>query len=214
MMTSYAAFIAANAVLAPVPLVPEVRLYQADDAFGLWEATEQEAGEGSRPPPFWAFPWPGGLALARYLLDHADVVAGRAVLDIGSGSGLTAIAAGLAGAAAVLASELDPLAVTAIALNAHANGVTVGITGDVLDGTGEGADIVLAGDVWYERQLANRVLGLLFRARSRGARVLAGDVGRRFLPRHLMTEVTRYQVPVIADLEDAGVKRVSILTLS
>jgi len=210
---SPAEFVASHTALGPVPFVPRIRLYLAQDAFSLWEATEQAAGRPDLPPPFWAFPWPGGLALARYLLDHPGAADGRRVLDIGSGSGVTAIAAALAGATAVLASELDPVAAAAIALNAQANGVTVTATGDVLDGDGEGADLVLAGDIWYERALAGRALGLLRRAAARGATVLAGDVGRALLPRAELRELASYDVPVAADLEDAATKRAAILTL-
>ena len=206
-------FVASHAALGPVPFVPRIRLYLAQDAISLWEATERAAGRPGLPPPFWAFPWPGGLALARYLLDHPEAAAGRRVLDTGSGSGVTAIAAALAGARAVLASELDPLAAAAIELNARANGVTVTVTGDVLDGDGEGADLVLAGDVWYERALAGRALGLLRRAAARGATVLVGDTGRAFLPRAELRELAAYQIPVVANLEDAAVKRTAVLTL-
>ena len=208
-----AAFVLANSRLGPVPLVPEIRLHLGDDAFSVWEAAERELGESVQPPPFWAFAWPGGQALARYLLDHPEQVAGRPVLDLGSGSGLTAIAAAMAGASAVLASELDPFAGAAIELNAAANQVPVVITGDVLDGAGEDAAVILAADVWYERRLADRALGLLRRARARGADVLAGDIGRAFLPRAALRELAAYDVPVIAELEDAAVKRVLILTL-
>lgn len=207
------AFITANSTLRPVPHVPEIRLYLADDAFTLWEETERTTGQSDQPPPFWAFAWPGGQALARYLLDHPGTVAGRRVLDLGSGSGLTAIAAAVAGARMVTASELDPFAAAAIALNAQANEVCVTVTGDVLDGDGESADVVLAADIWYERQLARRSTGLLRRAQDRGADVLVGDLGRAFLPRELMCELASYDVPVIATLEDAAVKRVLILTL-
>jgi predicted nicotinamide N-methyase len=209
----YASFIAANSALRPVPEVPEISLYSADDAFSLWEAVERETGRSDQPPPFWAFAWPGGQALARYVLDHPEQVAGRRVLDLGSGSGLTAIACARAGAAAVLASELDPFALAAIELNATANDVSIAVTGDVLAGSGQEAQVVLAGDIWYERRLAQQALGLLQRARARGADVLIGDIGRAFLPRPLMRELTAYDVPVIAELEDAAVKRVLILTL-
>jgi len=208
-----AAFVRANSRLGPVPLVPEISLHLGDDAFSVWEAAEREVGATEQPPPFWAFAWPGGQALARYLLDHAEQVAGRAVLDVGSGSGLAAIAAAMAGASTVVASELDPFARAAIELNAAANRTHVTITGDVLDGTGEGAGLVLAADVWYERRLADRVLGLLRRARASGAHVLAGDVGRAFLPRSALLELAAYDVPVIAELEDAAMKRVLVLTL-
>ncbi len=198
--------------LGPVPAVPEIRMYLANDVLGLWQRTEDERGAG-QPPPFWAFPWPGGQVLARYVLDHPDLAAGRRVLDLGSGSGLAAIAAALVGASEVLASEVDPVAAAAIRLNAAANGVAApGLTGDVLDGDGEGAGLVLAGDVWYSRPLADRVLGLLERARARGALVLAGDIGRAFLPRDRLRVVDTRDVPVLADLEDASVKRAMVWT--
>lgn len=151
--------------------------------------------------------------MARYVLDHREVVTGRTVLDLGSGSGLTAIAAAVAGASAVLASELDPLAIAAIGLNAAANGVTISTAGDVLDEPGDAAQVVLAADIWYEKQLSARALGFLQRAACHGATVLAGDVGRAFLPRELMRDLAVYEVPVAADLENAAVKRALILTL-
>jgi predicted nicotinamide N-methyase len=207
-------FVLKNCLLGPVPMLPEIRLHQAQDAFALWERTEEAAGQAEQPPPFWAFAWPGGLALARYLLDHPALVAGCSVLDLGAGSGLVAVAAARAGAGSVLASEVDPIAHAAIRLNAAANGVDVATCGDVLAGTGEDAGIVLAADVWYERELASRVAGLLSRASDRGAQVLAADVGRAFLPRDMFRQVASYEVPVIADLEDADVKRVEVLTLT
>jgi predicted nicotinamide N-methyase len=215
-------FVLANSTLRAVPLVPEIRLHLAEDAFRVWEASEQdrrerggtrEGGRPELPPPFWAFAWPGGQALARHILDHPELVAGRSVLDLGSGSGVTAIAAALAGASTVLASEVDPLARAAIALNAGANGAGVTVTGDVLAGDGENADVILAADVWYERELAARALALLTRAGERGASVLVGDIGRAFLPRRSLREIAAFDVPVLADLEDASVKRVLILTL-
>lgn len=206
MLSRAASFVRSAASLAPVPLVAEIRLHVADDALSLWQQTEDRAGP-DQPPPFWAFPWPGGQALARYVLDHPGLVAGRRVLDVGSGSGLVAIAAQLAGAAAVLASEIDATAVAAIGLNAEANGVPApAVVGDVLDGDGEGADLVLAGDVWYSAPLAGRVLGLIERARARGASVLVGDVGRKFLPRQRFRIVDARDVPVVAGLEDSAVK--------
>ena len=196
--------------LTPVPQVAEIRLYLAGDVLGLWQRTEDEFGTG-RPPPFWAFAWPGGQALARYVLDHPGLVAGRRVLDLGSGSGLVAIAAAMAGAAAVVASEIDALAAGAIRLNARANRAPVPvIAGDVLDGDGDGAEVVLAGDVWYSGPLAERVLGFLERARARGASVLAGDIGRAFLPRDRFRVLDARDVRVLADLEDASVKRTMV----
>ena len=205
-------FVRSACPLRPVPHVEEIRLHLAGDALGLWQRTEDEHGAG-QPPPFWAFAWPGGQALARYLLDRPGLVAGRSVLDLGSGSGLVAIAAAMAGAAAVTASEIDALAAAAIRLNARANGVPVPvIAGDVLDGDGDGAQVVLAGDVWYSRALAGRVLGFLERATARGASVLAGDVGRAFLPRDRFRVLDARDVPVLADLEDASVKRTMVWT--
>jgi predicted nicotinamide N-methyase len=204
-------FVRANTSLGPVPYVPEVRLYLGDDAFGLWERAELRAGHADLPPPFWAFAWPGGQALARYLLDHPAVVAGRTVLDLGAGSGLVAITAALAGAARVVASEIDPVAVAAIWLNAAANGTVVAVVGDVLDGDGGRADVVLAADIWYERRLAQAALDFMRRASARGAAVLAADVGRAFLPAAHLRELAAYQVPVLADLEDAAVKRAMVL---
>jgi len=208
-----ARFVRSRCRLGPVPLVPEVRLHLADEAFTVWEATERESGEPGQPPPFWAFAWPGGQALARLVLDRPHLVAGRTVLDLGSGSGLAAIAAALAGASTARASELDPLARAAIALNADANGTKVPVTADVLDGDGEGADVILAGDIWYERRLADRAIGLLRRAQTRGSEIFVGDIGRTFLPRSELIELAAYDVPVVAELEDAAVKRVMILTM-
>jgi len=205
-------FVRATCRLAAVPEVTEIRLHLAGDVLGLWQRTEDELGAG-QPPPFWAFAWPGGQALARYVLDHADLVAGRCVLDLGSGSGLVAIAAAMAGAAAVLASEIDALAVAALGLNARANGVPVPtVVGDVLDGDGEGAQVVLAGDVWYSRPLADRVLAFIERARARGASVLVGDIGRAFLPRDRFRVLEARDIPVLAELEDASVKRTMVWT--
>ena len=199
-------FVRSACRLTPVPQVRQIRLHLAEDVLGLWQRTEDEFGPG-RPPPFWAFAWPGGQALARYVLDHPGLVAGRTVLDLGSGSGLVAIAAAMAGAATVVASEIDTLAAGAIRLNARANRVPVPvIAGDVLDGDGDGAEVVLAGDVWYSGPLAERVLGFLERARARGALVLAGDIGRAFLPRDRFRVLDVRDVPVLADLEDASVK--------
>jgi predicted nicotinamide N-methyase len=204
-------------MLRPVPEIPEMRLHLADDAFELWEGAEREVGAPDQPPPFWAFVWPGGRALARYVLDHPQVVAGRAVLDLGSGSGLTAIAAAMAGASAVTASEIDLFAMAAIRLNAEANGVRIAVTGDLL---GEGArqdpgaaDVVLAADIWYEKRLAERALSLLQKATARGAEVLVGDVGRAYLPREQLRELAAYDIPVDRELENVSVRRAAVLTL-
>jgi predicted nicotinamide N-methyase len=203
-------FVRSACRVGPVPEVTEIRLHLADDALGLWQRTEDEFG-AEQPPPFWAFAWPGGQALARYVLDRPGLVAGRSVLDLGSGSGLVAIAAARAGAATVAASEVDPLAVAAIGLNARVNLVrTPEVVGDVLDGDGAGAEVVLAGDVWYSRPLAERVLGFLDRAVARGASVLAGDIGRAFLPRDRFRVIDARDIPVMAGLEDSGVKQTMV----
>lgn len=207
------AFVKANTTLRPVPAIPEVLLHQSDDAFTLWERTEHELARPDQQPPFWGFAWAGGLAMARYLLDHPQTVRGRSVLDLGSGSGLTAIAAALAGARAVTASELDPFAIAAITINAAANNVAVTTALDVLD-TEPAADVVLAADIWYEKQLAARALRFLERARTAGARVLVGDVGRAFLPRARLRQLAAYDVPVNADLEHTTTRKVFILTLN
>jgi predicted nicotinamide N-methyase len=204
-------FVRSACRLGPVPQVAEIRLHLADDVIGLWQRAEDEFAT-DQPPPFWGFAWPGGQALARYVLDHPGLAAGRSVLDLGSGSGLVAIAAAKAGAATVIASEVDSLAVAAIGLNARANGVPApAIVGDVLDDDGAGADVVLAGDVWYSRPLAERVLGFLDRAVAGGASVLAGDIGRAFLPRDRFRVLDASDIPVMAGLEDSGVKRTMVL---
>jgi predicted nicotinamide N-methyase len=208
------AFIRGSTRPAAPPLVPEITLHLARDVFELWERTEQDAGRAELPPPFWAFPWAGGQALARYLLDHPGQAAGRTVLDLAAGSGLVAIAAAKAGAAAVTASETDPLALTAIALNCAANGVTLETTvGDILDGAAPGTGLVLAGDAFYERPMAERLLPYLERARASGALVLVGDPGRAYLPRDRFEVVATYDVPVSRVLENADVKRTTVWRL-
>jgi predicted nicotinamide N-methyase len=168
-------------------------------------------------PPFWAFAWAGGQALARYLLDHPEAVAGRRVIDVASGSGLVAIAAALAGAAAVTAYDIDPLAAAAIAVNAEANGVAVAaVCADVLsdqDLPAPGTDLVLVADAFYEQDLAAQVLRFAERASDRGAAVLAGDFGRRYLPRTRLAPLASYDVPGLAALEDRDTKRTTIWTL-
>jgi predicted nicotinamide N-methyase len=213
-MDSARSFVRVHTAVGTAPYVPEVRLHIAADAFALWERTERERGGGVAAPPFWAFPWAGGQALARHVLDRPEVVAGRTVLDLAAGSGLVAIAAARAGARTVRASEIDPYAVAAIGLNAALNGVTVRAElADVLDGATD-AEVVLAGDVFYSREMAERVLAFLDRAASRGALVLVGDPGRAYLPRPRLSEVGRHAVPVIRELEDADVKQVTVWRLT
>jgi predicted nicotinamide N-methyase len=205
----------ANTRLGPVGLVPEIRLYQADEPVGLWQRTEEAAGRSGLEPPFWAFGWAGGQALARYLLDHRAAVAGRRVIDVASGSGLVAIAAALAGAAEVTAYDVDPLAVAAIAANAAVNGVTVrGVCADILDGDGADCEVVLVADAFYQRELAGRVLGFLERGRARGAEVLVGDFGRAYLPRARLAALAAYSVPGLSAVEDRDVKRTIVWRLA
>ncbi|WP_238010964.1 50S ribosomal protein L11 methyltransferase [Dactylosporangium sp. AC04546] len=210
MSNDSAVFVTANTRLAKVPLVPEVLLHQADEAIELWQRTEADHGGAQLPPPFWAFAWAGGQALARHVLDEPGLVAGRRVLDLAAGSGLVAIAAMLAGAAEVTAVEIDPLAVAAIEVNAAANAVRVTpLLADVLDQRVD-ADVVLAGDVFYSRDMTARMLGFLRAAAATGATVLAGDPGRAYLPREQLTLVAAYDVPVPQTLEDTPIKRTTV----
>jgi predicted nicotinamide N-methyase len=211
-----AEFITASTRIGPAGLVPEILLHLAEDPYCMWETTERALGRTGLPPPFWAFAWAGGQALARYVLDHPGVVRGRRVIDVATGSGLVAIAAAMAGAADVTATDIDPLAVTAAALNAGANDVHVAVwCGDVLDGDGGVAgrqlpEVVLVADAFYEKELAQQVMRFLERARARDAIVLAGDLGRRFLPRPRLREVAAYDVPVTTALEGTEVKRTAV----
>jgi predicted nicotinamide N-methyase len=201
-------FVRAHTRLAPVPFVPELLLYQADEPIALWEETE--AGGAEQPPPFWAFAWAGGQALARHLLDDPELVAGRAVLDLATGSGLVAVAAARAGAAPVTANDIDPLSLAAAAANASANRVGLRfVEGDLLD-TDDRYGVVLAGDVFYSREMAGRVLPFLRRCAGRGSLVLVGDPGRAYLPTGGMTRRATYDIPVLEALESVPVRRTSV----
>jgi predicted nicotinamide N-methyase len=190
--------------------VPEVRLRVADDVVALWEAMEEAGGAGT-DPPFWAAAWPGGQALARLVLDRPALVAGRSVLDLGSGSGLVAVAAAMAGAEVVVASEVDPYGRTAVAVNAALNGVgPVRVVGDLLGGEPPAADVVLAGDVCYDREMSERVLPFLAAARARGAEVLVGDPGRPYLPADRLEAVSVHDVP---ETEGEGLRRTTVWRL-
>jgi predicted nicotinamide N-methyase len=187
---------------SPVPFVPEITLYQADEPIALWVETEASGAE--QPPPFWAFAWAGGQALARYLLDHPDLVAGRRVLDVAAGGGIVSIAAALAGAS-VTALDVDPTALAALALNAAANGVVIDtVLGDVLDADPPApVDVFTAGDVCYSQAMTERVVGYLQRAVDRGALALIGDPGRAYLPRERCTALRTYPIPTTTALEHA-----------
>jgi predicted nicotinamide N-methyase len=207
-------FISGNTRLLAVPLVHEIRLHLAHEAVPMWQKTEEELGEIGLPPPFWAFAWAGGQALARYVLDHPGMVRGRHVLDLASGSGLVAIAAAKAGAASVLAADIDAFAVAAIGLNAAANAVAVRATGaDLLAAPPKAFDTVLVGDLFYERELATRLLAWLEAARAQGALVLIGDPGRSYLPKDRLEPIAEYCVTQTRELEDAETKRSNVWRL-
>ena len=197
------AFIRANTVLASAPLLPEIRLHLASEVVPLWQATEADLEKIGLPPPYWAFAWPGGQAIARHVLYHPRLVAERRILDLAAGCGIAAIAAAKAGARQVAASEIDRLALAAIALNARENGVTIGaIDRDVLGDEAGDWDTVLAGDLCYERPMADRVAAWLRRQARSGVTVLLGDPGRAYKPSDGLAEVARYVVPTSRDLED------------
>jgi predicted nicotinamide N-methyase len=200
-MSSKAEFVRANTVLAAPPLVPEITLHLASEVTTLWQATEETLAETGLPPPYWAFAWAGGQALARYVLDHGDLVRGKRALDIGAGSGLVALAAAKVGASAT-AAEPDPFAAAAIALNAAANGLTLAVEPDDVIGGPCRWDVILAGDMCYERPLAERLVAWLKICAEGGALVLLGDPGRAYLPKSGLEPLARYLVPTPLELED------------
>jgi predicted nicotinamide N-methyase len=196
--------------LVPAPSVPELRLLLAEDAIVWWARMEADAG-AALTAPFWATAWPGGQALARFILDRPATVTDRRVLDLASGSGLVAIAAAMAGAA-VTANDIDPYALAAITLNARANGIAVTTChGDLLDGDGGDAEVVLAGDVFYHEALAQRVWPFLQRAATRGACVLIGDPGRQYLPQKGLTTVASYPAPAADTPAEPHIGQISVL---
>lgn len=201
-------FILANTRLQPVSHAPEISLWLADEVTPLWRLTEEELGEMGLPPPFWAFAWAGGQAIARWLLDHPETVRGRRVVDFASGSGLVGVAAMKSGATSVLCADIDPFCRAAVALNAEANGVSMAFTdADLLDAPPPKADLILAGDVCYEKPMTERVLIWLRQARADGAEVLIGDPGRSYFPREGLEVLAEYTVPTTRELEDQEVKR-------
>lgn len=205
-----AAFIRANTRLLSPPHCPEIVLHLADDAVALWELTEEQLGELGLPPPFWAFAWAGGQALARYVLDHPETVRGKDVLDVASGCGLVAIAAMMAGATSALAIDLDPFAAEAAMLNAAANNVQIeAMVADALAAPAT-HDTVLVGDLFYDRDLSPALLKWL---RATPGAVLIGDPGRTYLPKGDLERVAEYEVPVSRALEDAEVKRTGVWAL-
>src|SRR5438105_5215605 len=188
-ITDACAFIRANTRLRPVPLVPEIVIHVADEAVPLWQKTEEELNEAGLPPPFWAFAWAGGQALARYVLDNAALVRGKRVLDLASGSGLVGIAAMKAGARAVVVADIDRFAIVAANINAQANAVAItACADDLLRGESEARwDAILAGDIFYERDTAERAFAFLARRAVHGTTILIGDPGRSYLPKDQLT---------------------------
>ncbi|MBD3833670.1 class I SAM-dependent methyltransferase [Brevundimonas bullata] len=207
-------FIAANTRLQAVPHAPEISLWLADEITPLWRLTEEELGEMGLPPPFWAFAWAGGQALARWLLDHPAEVAGQRIIDLATGSGLVGISAMKAGAASVLAADIDPFCAAAVAANARSNGVEIAFTdANLLDAPPPPADLICAGDVFYEKPMAEAVLAWLKQAQANGTRVIVGDPGRTYFPKSGLTLLAEYTVPTTRELEDQEVKRSRVWSL-
>jgi predicted nicotinamide N-methyase len=214
MAASPRAFILRHTRLRPVPGLEEIRLHLADEALPVWRAIQIETRDPDAALPYWAFAWGGGLALGRYLREHPDAVAGRRVFDLASGSGLCAIAALQAGASSVTGVDIDEFAAVAIGLNARANRCRVTVVRrDVLDEEPPDADIILAGDCWYDATLAGRVLPWLRRAQARGIDVLVGDPGRHYLPIHDLVQVASYDVRTTTELEDLERKQAWVYTM-
>jgi predicted nicotinamide N-methyase len=205
-----AQFIRDNTELIAPPLVPEIRLHLATEVVPLWRKTEEELEQLGVPPPYWAFAWAGGQALSRYILDHPEEVAGKRVLDFGSGSGMIAIACMRAGAASILAADIDLFAVAAIELNAAANGARVDVTSEDVIGRDCEWDIILVGDMCYERPLAERLLAWL---QACGARVLLGDPGRSYFPKSDVEKLATYRVQTTRELEDREIRETSVYFL-
>lgn len=207
-------FIAANTRLQTVPHAPEISLWLADEITPLWRLTEEELGAMGLPPPFWAFAWAGGQALARWLLDHPAEVAGKRVIDLAAGSGLVAVAAMKAGAASVLAADIDPFCAAAVAANARSNEVEIAFTdANLLDAPPPPVDLICAGDVFYEKPMAEAVLAWLTQAQANGTRVIVGDPGRTYFPKSGLTLLAEYTVPTTRELEDQEVKRSRVWSL-
>ena len=210
MKTDPARFILDNTSVMVPPHVPEIRLYLADEAHDLWLKTEDELEAIGLPPPFWAFAWAGGQGLARYVLDHPECVAGKRVVDLASGSGLVAIAAVLAGARDVTAVDIDPWTSAAIELNSRLNNVSLQISSADIIGSAIDADMLLAGDVFYDKAFTERLIPWFASLTHAGIAVLVGDPGRSYCPREQMIALATYEVPVTRALEDAEVKRTTV----
>ena len=203
-------FIRSNTELLAPPLVPEIALHLATEVVPLWRKTEDELEAAGVPPPYWAFAWAGGQALSRYVLDHPEIVGGNRVLDFGAGSGLVAIAAAKAGARHVDAADIDAFAAAAIALNAQANGVAVDILADDVIGTPCVWDVILVGDMCYERPLAERLLAWLGACVQAGATVLLGDPGRSYFPKAGVASLAIFRVQTTRELEDRDIRETGV----
>jgi predicted nicotinamide N-methyase len=203
-------FVVANTRLMAPPLTPEIKLWLADEAVPIWKKTEDELGAMGLAPPFWAFAWAGGQALARYVLDNPAIARGKRVLDFASGSGLVAIAAAKAGAVDVEASDIDKFAIAAIDANAAENHVAITARDEDLIGSDEGWEVVLAGDVSYEKGMAEAATAWLFSLSRRGATVLIGDPRRSYLAVGCLESMIEYRVPVTRELEDSEIKRTGV----
>ena len=205
-------FIEQNTKPLRPPLVPEITLHLAEESLPIWQKTEDELGVMNVPPPFWAFAWAGGQAMSRYLLDNPDICRGRSILDLGSGSGISAIAAAKTGAARILAADIDALALAATKLNARANTISIETTSDDLLTSADWRrmEVVIIGDLFYERELADRVLAFIAAVKSSGSTVLIGDPQRSYFPRDRFERLAEYQVPVTRELEDAELKRTAV----
>lgn len=217
-MSDIDAFIVAQTAVSSAPLVPEIRLHLATEVTPLWQATEATLARDNLPPPYWAFAWPGGQALARYVLDHPESVRGRRLLDFAAGCGIGALAAARAGAAAVAAAEIDRVAAAAMTLNARLNGTAITLIEHDLTGSVDDAavrwDVVLAGDVFYEKPMADRVEPWLRGLARRGVRVLIADPGRAYIPKAGLAEMGRYTVPTSRDLEDRESRETIVYALT
>lgn len=207
------AFILQHTTAAAAPIVPEITLRTGGLSMPLWEASALTDARPAVPPPYWAWAWAGGQALARHVLDHPELVRGRRVVDIGCGGGIVAIAAARAGATNVSAIDVEIFAIEACRLNAEANAVTLELEEADPIGTDAGWDVVLVGDLWYEPELAARMAPWLRGLAERGALVLTGDPGRAHLPGSGLQELARYEVPTIEDLEDVTTRTVRVLRL-
>jgi predicted nicotinamide N-methyase len=207
------AFIRAQTAIVAPPLTPEIRLHLATEITPIWQATEATLEANNLPPPYWAFAWPGGQALTRFLMDQRQWIAGKRVLDFAAGSGLSAIGAAMAGAERAIANEIDDFAAEAIALNAELNKMPVEVLRHDLIGRHEGWDVVLAGDVCYEKPMADRVIPWLRDLAGSGVTVLMGDPGRAYLPAQGLVEVGRYDVPTTKELEDRELRQTRVLRL-